>query len=61
MDVSFIKNRPFFPTTLGESVSEDFNYMLPLESTCLIVVTLLVATLPDPIPHSTILPTNQVP
>ncbi|KAA0042115.1 Retrovirus-related Pol polyprotein from transposon TNT 1-94 [Cucumis melo var. makuwa] len=38
------------------SVSEESNYMLLLESTCPIVVTL-----PDRISHSIVLPTNQVP
>ncbi|KAA0025959.1 reverse transcriptase [Cucumis melo var. makuwa] len=43
------------PTHLhGESVSEESNYMVPLESTCPTVVTL-----PDLSPYSTILPTNQ--
>ena len=37
-------------------MSEESNYMLPLESTCPTVVTL-----PDPNPHSSVLPTNQVP
>ena len=37
-------------------MSEKSNYMLPLESSYPTVVTL-----PDPISHSTVLPTNQVP
>ena len=36
-------------------MSEESNYMLPLESTCSTVVTLI-----DPSLHSTVLPTNQV-
>ena len=42
-------------------MSEKSNYMLPLKSTCATAVTLPVATLPDHSPHSTVLPTNQVP
>ena len=35
MDVTFIEDRPFFPVSIlqGESVNEESNYMLPLEST----------------------------
>ena len=58
MNVNFIEDGPFFLVSLlqGENVSEESNYMLPLESSYPTVVTL-----PDPSPHSTIIPTNQVP
>ncbi|KAA0056513.1 reverse transcriptase [Cucumis melo var. makuwa] len=58
MDVTFIEDCPFFPVSLlqRESVSEESNYMFPLESTCPTVVTL-----PKPSSHNTVLPTNQVP
>ena len=41
-NVTFIEDRPCFSIILeGESVSEESNYMLPLESTCPTVVILL--------------------
>ena len=48
----------FLPVSLlqGENVSEESNYILPLKSSYPTMVTL-----PDPSPHSTVLPTNQVP
>ena len=58
MDVTFLEDHPFFPVSLlqGESVSEESNYVVPLEST---YPTLGI--LPDPNPHSTVVPTDQVP
>ena len=58
MDVTFTEDRPFFLVSLlqGENVSEESNYILPVESSYPTMVTLL-----DHSPHSTVLPTNQVP
>ena len=57
MDVTFLEDHPFFPVSLlqGESVSEESNYVVPLESTH---PTLL--TLPDPNSDTIVLSTDQV-
>ena len=57
MDVTFLKNRPFFSVSLlqRESVGEESNYVVPLESTH---PTLL--TLPDPNSDTIVLSTDQV-
>ncbi|TYK07135.1 E3 ubiquitin-protein ligase PRT1 isoform X2 [Cucumis melo var. makuwa] len=47
---------PTPPNPLRESVSEESNYVVPLESTYFTLVTL-----PDQNSHTVILPTNQVP
>ena len=58
MDVTYLEDLPLFLVNLlqGESVSEESNYVVPLESTCLTGVILH-----DPNPHNTVLPTNQDP
>ena len=57
MDGSFLEDRLFFLVSLlqGESVSEESNYVVLLESTCPTLVTI-----PDPNSHTIVLPTNQV-
>ncbi|KAA0035561.1 Cysteine-rich RLK (RECEPTOR-like protein kinase) 8 [Cucumis melo var. makuwa] len=61
MNVTFLEDHPFFPVSLlqGESVSEEPNCVVPLESTSPTLVTLPLP-LPDLNPHNTVLPTNQV-
>ena len=60
MDATFLEDRPFFSTGLlqEESVSEELNWVIPLEFTRPTLVTL---PLPDLNPHNIVLPTNQFP
>ena len=53
MNVTFLEDRPFFTVSIlqEESVSQESNYVIPLESTCPTLVTL-----PNPNPYSTVLP-----
>ncbi|KAA0047883.1 reverse transcriptase [Cucumis melo var. makuwa] len=59
MDVIFLEDHPFFAVSMlqRESVSEELNCVVPLESTSPTFVTL---PLPNRDPYNTALPTNQI-